>query len=192
MKSTEVSYQEIRQLLLRNSSMDAKKAHDKFIPGNHKSIGVRLPVINELASQYKEGGFALAERLWNAGVLEEKLLAAKILGKIAKKDPDKALALFHSFSESIDDWAVCDSLGIQSLKPLVTSHSLEIFTMAKSFNHMDDPWKRRLSLVMVEWYTRKKEFHPEIKVLIANLERDQDYYVKKAVVWIKRNLAKGR
>jgi len=45
---------------------------------------------------------------------------------------------------------------------------------------------------MVEWYTRKSEAHKEINDLVKNLESDNEYYVKKAVVWIKRNLKKGK
>ncbi|MCW3119196.1 MAG: hypothetical protein JWM28_3278 [Chitinophagaceae bacterium] len=59
-------------------------------------------------------------------------------------------------------------------------------------NHSKDPWKRLLSLVMVEQYTRDKNLHPEINRLVKNLEKDPEYYVKKAVMWIKRNFKKGK
>jgi len=45
---------------------------------------------------------------------------------------------------------------------------------------------------LVEWYTRVKELHPEIKQLVKNLENDDEYYVKKAIVWIKKNIDKGK
>ena len=53
-------------------------------------------------------------------------------------------------------------------------------------------WQRRLSLVMVEWYTRNKAFHPAIKLLVNNLKNDEEYYVKKAIVWINKNFTKGK
>jgi 3-methyladenine DNA glycosylase AlkD len=34
--------------------------------------------------------------------------------------------------------------------------------------------------------------HTEIKKLIKPLENDEEYYVKKAVVWINKNFAKGK
>ncbi|MEI9809158.1 MAG: hypothetical protein WDO16_15575 [Bacteroidota bacterium] len=40
---------------------------------------------------------------------------------------------------------------------------------------------------MVEWYTRDSGRHAEIKKLVKALEDDEEYYVKKAVAWIKRN-----
>jgi len=77
-------------------------------------------------------------------------------------------------------------------KSYCSNASKQIFELAKKLNHSKDPWQRRLSLVMVEWYTRKGETHKEIKELVRNLENDKGYYVKKAVVWMKRNFKKGK
>ena len=87
------------------------------------------------------------------------------------------------------DWAVCDAIGMQSLKPIVKTHQKEIFRLSKKLNASENLWKRRLSLVLVEWYTRDASLHPEILKLIKPLEKDPEYYVKKAVEWIKRGLA---
>jgi 3-methyladenine DNA glycosylase AlkD len=46
--------------------------------------------------------------------LEEKFLAAKILGRISRKDPELTLALVDKFVDSITNWAVCDTLATQS------------------------------------------------------------------------------
>ena len=150
------------------------------------------PVLNELAQQFKAGGFDLVEEIWKAGALEEKLLAVKMLGKIAKKDPERSLQITQLFARNIGNWAVCDTMGMQGLKPIFKTHLKEIFALAWKYNSSKDFWQRRLSLVLVEWYTRKKELHPEIMRLIKNLENDEEYYVKKAVMWIKKNLDKGK
>lgn len=183
---------DIQKILQQRSNYEARAAHEKFVPGKEKVYGVRNPVLNDMASQFKSGGFELAEELWKAGALEEKLLALKLLGKIAKKDPERSLNLIQLFAKNIGNWAVCDTMGMQALKPIVKSHQKEIFALAKKYNNSPDFWQRRLSLVLVEWYTREKEHHPEIKQLIKNLENDDEYYVKKAVVWIKKNFEKGK
>jgi len=102
------------------------------------------------------------------------------------------LKLFRKFSKEIDNWAVCDGLGMQFLRGIVKTHRKEIFDLAKKLSHSKDPWQRRLSLVMVEWYTRHNDAHKEIDKLVHNLANDKEYYVKKAVVWIKRNFKKGK
>jgi 3-methyladenine DNA glycosylase AlkD len=184
---------EIQKILKEKSTEEGKAAALKFLPGNKDKIyGVRTPVLNDLAGRFKAGGFDLVEELWKAGSLEEKILAAKMLGKIAKKDPQRSLSLVQSFSKNIGNWAVCDALGMQSLKPIVVSHQQEIFALAAKLNRSKDPWQRRLSLVLVEWHTRIKKLHPEIKKLIKAVEDDEEYYVKKAVVWISKNFVKGK
>jgi 3-methyladenine DNA glycosylase AlkD len=182
----------IQKILVQNSSKEAKAAHQKFVPGKEKIYGVRMPFLNELATRYKTGGFELVEELWKAGALEERTLAVKMLGKIAKKDPDRSLQLVQLFAKNIGNWAVCDAIGMQGLKPILKTHQKEIFALAKKYNNSDDFWQRRLSLVLVEWYTRVKELHPEIKKLVKALEDDEEYYVKKAIAWINKNLQKGK
>jgi len=183
---------EIQKILIANSTVEAKAAHQKFVPGKDKIYGVRMPFINDLAARYKTGGFELIEALWTAGALEEKVLAAKILGKIAKKDPERSLKMVEQFSKNIGNWAVCDAIGMQALKPILRTHQRQIFELATRYHRSPDFWQRRLSLVLVEWYTRVKALHPGIKKLVKALEHDDEYYVKKAIVWINRNLEKGK
>jgi 3-methyladenine DNA glycosylase AlkD len=164
----------------------------KMVPGGQKVYGVKTPELNDIAKQYKASSFDLAKELWASGALEEKIIAVKIIEKTGKQDPKLVLKLFKEFSKTVDNWAVCDGLGMQFLRGIVKTHAGDIFAIAKKFNKSKNPWQRRLSLVMVEWYTRKKEYMPEIKRLVKALENDKEYYVKKAVVWINRNFKKGK
>lgn len=183
---------EIQKILKAKAIPEAKAAHEKFVPGQERIYGVRTSVLNDLAQQFKNGGFELAEKLWKAGALEEKIIAVKMIGKIAKTDPHRSLKIIQLFAKNIGNWAVCDTMGMQGLKPILKTHQKEIFALAWKYNSSTDFWQRRLSLVLVEWYTRIKELHPEIKKLVKNLENDDEYYVKKAVVWINKNLKKGK
>jgi 3-methyladenine DNA glycosylase AlkD len=165
---------------------------EKMVPGEQKIYGVKTPELNLIAKEYKEGGFALTKLLWNSGALEEKIIAIKILEQIGKKDIKQTLQLVKQFAKKIDNWAVCDGLGMQALNAVRKTHAGEIFAMAEQYNHSKDPWQRRLSLVMVEWYTRDPACHARIKTLVKNLKNDKEYYVQKAILWIERNLAKGK
>ncbi len=121
------------QKILSGKSTDATKASaDKFVPGNEKRYGVKMPLLNELAGMYKDGGFELVEELWKAGALEEKLLAVKILGKIAKKDPERSLKITRMFASNIGNWAVCDAMGMQGLKPILKTHQKKKFCIGQT------------------------------------------------------------
>lgn len=186
------AHKAIQQQLSAKAQPGSKEFFSKMVPGKQKIYGVKTPELNELAKQYKEHGFELAEMLWNSGALEEKIIAVKIIEKTGRKDPERLLKLVQHFANGIDNWAVCDAVGMQGLRPIVKTHKEEIFQLANKYNRSPDPWKRRLSLVMVEWYTREPSAHAAINKLVKAVEKDDEYYVKKAVEWIRRNMAKGK
>ena len=180
----------IQQELQTKGKPEAKAFFSKMVPGPQKIYGVKTPELNALAKQYKEHGFELAEALWQAGALEEKIIAVKIIEKMGRQDPARLLKLVQRFAGGINNWAVCDAIGMQSLRSIVKTHREEIFKLASKYNSSPNPWKRRLSLVLVEWYTRDPSTHPAINKLVKALEKDEEYYVRKAVEWIRRSLAK--
>lgn len=183
---------EIQKILTTKADKKNIPFFEKMVPGQQKIYGVKTPELNLLAQQYKVYSFDLARELWASGALEEKIIAIKIVEKIGKTDPSGVLKLFREFSKTIDNWAVCDGLGMQFLRGIIKTHKKEIFALAEKYSRSRDPWQRRLSLVMVEWYTRHDDRHADIAKLVNALENDEEYYVKKAVSWIKRNFSKGK
>src|SRR5687767_4326349 len=183
---------QIQKELKENSTPVAKASALKFVPDAEKVYGTRMPVLNLMSKKYKEGGFELVEELWKSGAFEEKILAAKLLNLVCKKDPLVSLKLLTGFTKDISDWAVCDTLGMQSLKPVAKKIEKEIFDLSSKLATSKNLWERRLSLVIIEVYTKDKSLHPEIMKRVKMLENDDEYYVKKAVAWIKRNFEKER
>lgn len=183
---------QIQKELKENSTPEAKAAALKFVPNAEKVYGIRTPVLNVMAKKYKEDGFDLVRELWHSGAFEEKLLAAKLLNVICKKDPVLSLKLVTSFTKDISDWAVCDAVGMQSLKPVAKKIQKEIFSLSAKLLKSKNFWERRLSLVIIEVFTKDKSLKPEIMKRVKMLENDEEYYVRKAVDWLKRNLEKGK
>jgi len=184
--------QQIQKELKEHSTPEAKAAALKFVPNAEKVYGIRTPVLNMMAKKYKEGGFELVRDLWGSGAFEEKLLAGKLLNVICKKDPLLSLKLVTGFTKDISDWAVCDCIGMQSLKPVAKKIQKEIFDLSAKLIKSKNGWERRLSLVIIEVFTKDKSLQPEIMKRVKTLENDEEYYVRKAVDWIKRNLKKGK
>ena len=163
-----------------------------IIPGEIKMRGIKMPLINELAKTYKAAGFDLAPSLWQTGWHEERLIAVKMLESQGKKDPVKLFSLFKKFANDIDNWAICDAMGMQMLRGIVKTHRNEIFALAENYIKDKNPWKRRLALVMVEWYTRHAAEYAAIRSLMVQVEKDDAYYVKKALTWLQRNFEKKK
>lgn len=187
-----LSVKEIKKVLSAQSSETVKASTRKFVPAAQNVYGVKMPLVNELSKKYKEGGFELVTSLWVFGAFEERLLSAKILGRIAKQNPARTLLLIEKFSKDISDWAICDTLGMQSPKSLVKTNAKEIFAISTRLVKSKNLWQRRLALVLSEWYTRDRSFHPQIRKLLTAVRNDEEYYVKKAVTWIGKNFSKGK
>ena len=183
---------EIQSLLKANAKPGSLVFFQKIIPGKQKIYGVTTPVLHDIVKKYQAGSFELATALWESGAHEEKIIAIKILEKKGKQDPERLFSLFKTFSRKIDNWAVCDGLGMHFLRGIVKTHASQIFGLADKFSRSKDPWQRRLSLVMIEWYTRDRSHHAAINEIVKRLEDDDEYYVKKAVAWIKRNFQKNK
>lgn len=179
---------EIRKFLKEKSNDKAEKSWRKFVPTPEKIYGVYLAEINKIISRYKSGGFKLVEELWKSGYFEERILAAKILGKICKKDPEKTLDLIKNFVDDIADWAVCDTLATQGIRPIAKIKQKEIFELSRKLVKSENLWKRRFGIVLLVNFKKEKSLRKEIETIVKQVENDKESYVKKAINWIKRSL----
>lgn len=179
---------EIQKILQTKANEKVKASFQKFIPSSQKVYGVKVPELNLLAIKYKIAGFGLVEELWKSGTFEEELLATKILGKICKKVPKKTLQLVEKFAREIADWAVCDTLATQGVRGITKIKQKEIFGISKKLVQSKNFWERRFAVVLLINFAKDKSLTKEIKEIIKNVESDKEYYVKKAVEWVKRKL----
>lgn len=177
------------QLALRNAATgDAAAASRKFVPTSVKVYGVRLPAVNDLARKYKGGGFALVRALWESGAFEERLLAAKLLGAVARTDGDQTLALVEEFASGVADWAVCDTIGMQSVKAIATKYEGQIFEVAKRLARSPAMWPRRLAIVLLTHYAKQPARRGAIQEIVRPLRGEKEHYIKKALAWLDRDL----
>lgn len=116
----------IQKMLQQKADEKTKESIQRLIPSPQKVYGVKTLELNRLALKYKNVEFDLIEELWKAGAFEEKLLAAKIMGKICKRNPKKTIKLIKKFAKEIADWAVCDTLATQAIKGITKIKQKEI------------------------------------------------------------------
>ena len=110
------------------------------------------------------------------------------MGKICKKDPEKTLELIKKFVDDIVDWAVCDTLAIQVIRPIAKIKQKEVFELSKKLVRSENPWKRRFGIVLLINFKKDKTLKKEIEKIIKNVKDDKEHYVKKAIEWIKREV----
>ncbi len=122
--------------------------------------------------------------------MEEKILAAKILGKICKKNPKLTLNLINEFTHNIENWAVCDTLATQAVRPIAKIKQKEILKLSKKLIKSKNPWERRFAIILLINFKKEKSLKKEIESIIKEAEDngERDYYVKKALLWVKQVL----
>ena len=179
---------QIRNFLKEKSNSKARESWKKSIPTAEKIHGVYISEINKIVPEYKSGGFELVKGLWKSGYLEERILAAKILGKACKQNPELALKILEDFIRDVSDWAVCDTLATQGIRPIAKTKQKEIFKLSEKLVKSKNPWERRFGVVLLINFRKDKSLRKDIQNVIKSVEKDKEYYVKKAVEWIKREL----
>jgi 3-methyladenine DNA glycosylase AlkD len=94
------------------------------------------------------------------------------------------------WQDHVDDWGLCDALAKIYTKILVVMPD-EVYAQLKAWNHSENLWKRRQSVVSLLYYSRTKTRYPtfsEVEQLITPLLADKEYYVQKGVGWSLREL----
>jgi 3-methyladenine DNA glycosylase AlkD len=177
---------EVRKLLKTKANKKAKESYKKFIPTAKKIYGVYSKEFKEIVSKYKNCGFDFVEKLWEGKYLEEKILAAKILGKICNKNPELTIRLIKKFVKDIDNWAVCDVLATQGIRKIAKQKQKELFEISRKLVKSRDSWKRRFGVVLLINYKKDKTLAKDIAKIIKPLKNEKEYYVKKAIDWLKR------
>jgi 3-methyladenine DNA glycosylase AlkD len=166
--------------------------YKKFIPTAQITYGLTMPDRKVLAKHYAEKGFPLVDALWLKGSFEDRVLAAKILALLAKKQPNEVLTWIEQHAKDITDWVVCDTIGMQCSKPMMKKFQEQLFDLANRKIKSPLLWERRLALVLVECYCKNEHLHPRINSLITQVKNDKEYYVKKAIQWLERNMKKKK
>lgn len=182
--------EEIRKILKENSTKEAKASCLKFCPTVTKLYGVRTPLLSGLAKKIKDNGFELTEQLWRSGYFEEKILAAKILSRFCKTDPDRTLKLIYQFSKNIEDWAVCDTLATQGIRPIAKTRQKELFDLSRKLVTSKNLWQRRFGLVILINFTKDMSLKKEIMEITEKVKEDKEMYIKKAVIWLISQMKK--
>jgi len=181
----------IQALLRANATTERQAAARKFAPTAERVHGVQLPVLNAITQEFAAGGLPLAQKLWVLGAFEERLIAAKIVGRVAAKDRDSVFAFVQTSIADLRDWAVCDTLATQGVRRILTTKREELLALSSRLIRSTDRWSRRFGVVLLTNFAPERELHADLVARMKPLKNEAEHYVKKAVEWLSRDLAKA-
>jgi 3-methyladenine DNA glycosylase AlkD len=133
----------------------------------------------------------LADRLWNAGIREEQLVACFLLAgdraALAATDPDR---VGWHWTALLDNWETTDQLGMNVLGPLVALDPDRRFRLLQAMAADPSPWARRIALVACTRLARDHdaaELWPGVAELLSDLAGDREAALPKASSWVLRS-----
>lgn len=154
-------------------------------------IGIKMPVLRELAKKYIELSFTDVKKLIKSKVHEERLIGLLILMakyKRAKDDSErnKLYDIYTKHFKYINNWDLVDV----SCPYIVGPHLMEkdrnvLYDWAKS----DHLWTKRIAIVTNWWFIRKGDLSDVFK-LSKILLKDEHDLIHKAVGWMLREAGK--
>ncbi|MDY7042537.1 MAG: DNA alkylation repair protein [Chloroflexota bacterium] len=191
--------EELHDLLRSLGSEEQAAGAARFIPGLGESYGVPVPALRIIAAELVKWGqrrpteaFALVERLWHNGSRDERVVAAKMLERLGKREAEKTLELAASFVGDIRNWEECDQLACFGLRYVVQRHPEAVLPRCRTWVQDEDKWTRRFGVAILTSLPKDKAYRPserEFAVLDAVMA-DEAREVQDAVDWALREIGK--
>ena len=168
---------------------------------NREVFGVSNPEIDALAKGWRGEApepaprVALARALWDSGIFEARIAAAKLLTQARIRDDEAVWRLIASWVPEFDGWAIADHAASAGCRRLVAEPSrmddVEPWTRDPSL------WTRRAALVFtLPWAKGRHPSGPDLerreRVLgwAAGYVEDRAWFIQKAIGWWLRTLGR--
>lgn len=187
----------IRRVLEDGGSAPHGQEKQRFFREEVATRGWRTPELRQLALRFRKVLLAehgldyalqVADQLFRGDVLEEKSVAVEILRGSVAKFGDREFRLFDGWLERVSNWADHDALVMYLIGPMLANQPARASCVAQ-WARSNNRWRRRAAAVALIRGVRKRIFLAEAKRAIRQLARDEDYIVRKGVVWLRREMS---
>ncbi len=184
----DITVDEIVVRLKSSSNPKSIKGMAKYGIDPDRALGVRIPVLRELAKELKktvEDRQRLAQKLWERKIRETMIVAGMIAEP--KMTTEKQM---DEWVEDFYDWEICDQTCMNLFEKTPFAYD-----KAVQWSYRDEEYVKRAGYVMMARLAVSDkvaddekfiEFFPDIK----RGATDQRHIVKKAVNWAIRQIGK--
>lgn len=171
---------ELREKLESLAEPEFQKFSSSLIPGVNRLLGVRLPVLRNLAREEVRGNWReLLENPAADSYAEEVMLDGMLIA-LARMEPEERLKHVAAFVPRMDNWAVCDTF-CTSLK-FSKKHPALVWEFIQPYLNSSRVYDVRFAVVMMLAHFMTKDYVDRVLALLDGV-RHGDYYVNMAVAW---------
>lgn len=150
-----------------------------LIPGSRPIIGVRVPVLRQIAKEIVKGDWRTYLKDATEDTYEEVAIKGFVIGYV-KEELGALLPYIAEHIEKIDDWSLCD--GFCSNLKIVAKHPSEFLEFLLPYAKEDDEFKQRVVAVMLMNYYLADEYM-DMSLNVLDSLKNEKYYCKMAVAW---------
>lgn len=175
----DITANNIQATLASYVDADFKDFTSKLIPNSRPILGVRIPILRQLAKQIAKGDWQAFIREASEDTYEEVNIKGFVIG-YAKTDLHTLIPYIEDHIEKINDWSLCD--GFCSNLKIVAKHKEEFLEFLLPYSKVDDEFKQRVVAVMLMNYYMTDDYIDRTLFLLDSLKNEK-YYCKMAVAW---------
>lgn len=189
---------EVRIRLAARIDPDYAEKIRELVPTGSGVMGVRVPVIRELARDFcseqpdldLDAACDLYDACCNKPCREEMLFAQAVLERFKRKIDSSIWPRIDQWIDSIDNWEVCDQLSKNIAAPIV-ARELDLAADLLAWTASPNPWRRRFALATTTSLNQGGRSNVALTLSVCDpLMRDEHVMVQKALGWALREAAK--
>jgi len=182
----------IRQTLIENADEKTRQQSEYFFKEQVTVYGVKSATVQKIAKEIfaeikdlpKAEIFALCEKLWQSGYMEESFVACVWSERLSKKFEPADFEIFERWIKTyVSNWASCDTFCNHTIGDFVTMYP-GFLTKLKEFALSDNHWVKRAAAVSLIVPARKGLFLNDIIEIADILLMDDDDLVQKGYGWM--------
>lgn len=170
-------YKEFISYLFEIRDSKYKEFHSTL--GVDNVIGIRIPIMREIAKEIYKGNYKEFLSLVETNYYEEITIYGFIVGNI--KELDTSVHYLDEYKNRINNWASCDTF-CASYK-IVKKNKDYFFNYINKNINSNNLWIRRLCFVLLLNYYVEEEYIDNI-FMLCDKYNTKDYYVQMAVAWL--------
>jgi 3-methyladenine DNA glycosylase AlkD len=153
----------------------------------------RIGILRHVRAEYGPGDRdeyeALASALWELPHREEKYLAQGVAVTFSEFVVPGSLPLYRRFIVEGAWWDFVDDAATHMVRELVLDYPEETWGAVESWNHNDDMWLRRASIIY-QIGAKDRTDSDRLFRFCANRAHETEFFIRKAVGWALREYSK--
>lgn len=173
------SYKDLLDYLVSLGEEKYKEFNLKIVTSKYEMLGIRIPILRNLAKQISKTDFTRLFTLFNDEYFEIVMLEGLLISYI--DDFEDFQNKLVKYVLKVDNWAICDTV-VSSLK-IINKNKDKSLNLVDTLIKDKYEYSKRFGFVILLDFYVEKEYLKDIFNYINSCKVD-DYYVNMAISWL--------